>query len=349
MRKQFLISVILLVAACANVHAATIQETNNKRCAFKLEGAISTGDYDRLSNVISRNATKIDLYDERTSSICLKSFGGSYVEALEIAEFIYNRGISTVIEYNSECFSACAIIFMAGVAPNRLMPLRELSAGGILGFHAPYLTMPDEKYSKEEVENIAQGMRMAILALVRFSSKRTKTGGGDFIKQSLLSKILEKGPQDVLFVKTIFDAARWDILIYDAAENFKIDTDTVIGIKNICKNFHYSNMDEDIPSNVNLSVKVEQYSSKFIKDDGRILVQERTQKNEAYSTVCEIYPRQFRGMNTVSLFACSFDYWSDRQFGDCREFKTETATLIGKPVPNYFALDPNTLLKSFKN
>ena len=63
MRKQFLIAFILFIAACANVHAATIQETNNKHCAFKLEGIIPVGDYDRLSNLISRNAGKIDEYD----------------------------------------------------------------------------------------------------------------------------------------------------------------------------------------------------------------------------------------------------------------------------------------------
>lgn len=344
MRKYFLLAILLLTATCVDVHAAEIQETSNKLCAFKLEGPISAGDYDRLSNVFSRNSGQIDLYDERTSSICLKSVGGSYAEALKISELISGHGISTVIEYGSKCFSACAIIFMAGVSPERSIPSRKLSAGGVLGFHAPFLTMPDKQYSKEQVEDIAQGMRIAILALVKFSSKRTKMAGGDFIKQSLIAKLLENGPQDVFLVKTISEAARWDILIYDAAANFKIATNTVNGIKNICNNFHYSNMDEDVPPNTNLSIKVEQYSSKFYKDDFRIVVRDA----KTNDTVCEIYAKESK-TGVVSFRACSFDYWSDRHFGDCREFMTAPAFRVGKFVPDFFALDPETLLKKFMN
>jgi hypothetical protein len=168
--------------------------------------------------------------------------------------------------------------------------------------------------------------------------------GGDFIKQSLIAKLLEKGPQEVFFVKTISEAARWDILIYDAA---KIDNFSVNAVKNICNNFHYSNMDEPVPPNTNLSVKIEKYSSKFYKDDFRIIVQQRNQKNEVYSTVCEIYAKESKiGLMTR---VCSFDYWSDRHFGDCREFMTAPAFRVGKFVPDFFALDPDTLLKKFKN
>jgi len=39
--------------------------------------------------------------------------------------------------------------------------------------------------------------------------------GGEFLKKSLIEGILEKGPQEVLFVKTIFDTARWHISIED--------------------------------------------------------------------------------------------------------------------------------------
>lgn len=339
-KKQLFAAAILLSAVCANAQAADIQQTGNKLCAFKLEGAISAGDYDNFSKVISQNA--IELYSERTSAICLKSDGGSYAEALKLSELIYNRGISTVIEYGSECFSACAIIFMAGVSPEKIIPSRKLSIGGVLGFHAPYLTMPDGKYSKEQMEGVAQGMRMAIGALIRFSSKRTKMAGGDFIKQSLIAKILEKGPQEAFFVRTISEAARWDIVIYDAP---KITNFGVNGVKNICNNFHYSNMDEPVPPNTNLSVKIEQYSSKYYKDDFRILVQAKNEKNEVYTTVCEIYAKE-SNMGLMTR-VCSFDYWSNRHFGDCREFMIAPAFRIGNFVADYFALDPDTLLKKF--
>jgi hypothetical protein len=339
-------AVILLTAACTNARSANIQETNNKLCAFSLEGDIATGDYDKLFDVIRRNRNRIDPYDERTGTICLKSVGGSYVEALKIAEFISTHAISTLIEYGSQCFSACAIIFIAGVVSDGhgpIMPYRKLSAGGILGFHAPYLSMPDEKYSKEQVEDIGQSMRRAILALVELSSKRTQLGG-DFLKKSLIYKILDKGPQDVFFVKKISEAARWDILIYDAADNFRIDY-KIDGLKNICNNFHYSNMDEAVPQNTNLSVQVEKYSSKFYKDDFRILVRD----GRTSDIVCELHAGQSKTDHTVSFRACSFDYWSHRSFGDCREYKTAPKIRIGKFVPDFFALDPETLLKKFMN
>jgi hypothetical protein len=341
--RPLLVSAGLLAAACVDLHAATIQETNNKRCAFSLEGTISSGDFDKFSLIVQRNLARFDELHERTSSICLKSPGGSYGEALKISELLYERGISAVIEYGSECFSACAIIFMAGTSTDRLLPLRKLSAGGILGFHAPFVAMPEQRYSKEQVEEVAQSMRRAILALLRLASKRTRQTGGDFLKKSLIQGILEKGPQEAIFVRRIFDAARWDILIYDAAEHFKIESDKVFGMKNICNNFHYANIDEAVPPNTSLSVQVENYASKFHKDDFRILIRDNAHK----STVCELYAREFKKVKGVSIFACSFDYLSSKSFGNCREYKT--SPLFGNYVPDFFALDPDTPLKSFQN
>jgi hypothetical protein len=64
-----------------------------------------------------------------------------------------------------------------------------------------------------------------------------------------LKGILEKGPQEVLFVKTIFDAARWDISIEDVEEHYAIEykRQTVI---NICNNFHYSHRDEPVAGDI---------------------------------------------------------------------------------------------------
>src|SRR6266446_2602091 len=180
-------------------------------------------------------------------------------------------------------------------------------------------------------------MRKAILALVELSSKRTWLAGGDFIKKSLIHKLLEKGPQDAFFVSKIFEAARWDVDLYDAAENFRIGY-KIDGVKNMCKNFHYSNMDEDVPPNKHLSVQVEKYTSRFSNDDARILVR----NNENQPALCELYPRLMKGDKPMepTFFACSFDYRTHRSFGDCREYKT-ALTLIGRAkfVPPFFALD----------
>lgn len=93
----------VIAAVSATAHAADIRTSDDKLCAFKLDGEIIPGDFDKLLNIFVRNADKFDQFDERTESICLKSIGGSYVEALKIAELIYKKSLSTVVEYASEC------------------------------------------------------------------------------------------------------------------------------------------------------------------------------------------------------------------------------------------------------
>jgi hypothetical protein len=129
--KQFIGAILLIIAACTNVRSATIQETDNKLCAFRLEGVISNGDSETFSQLIRRNLSRMHELDSRTRTLCLKSVGGSYFEALRISELVYNRGISTLIEYGSQCFSACAVIFMAGVTSDKDGPIILLDCTSI--------------------------------------------------------------------------------------------------------------------------------------------------------------------------------------------------------------------------
>jgi hypothetical protein len=281
--------------------------------------------------------------DERTVSICLNSKGGSFSEGIKLAELLFNRGLTTVIEYGSECYSACATIFMAGVIPEQIAPMRKLSVGGILGFHAPYLSLPEANYSKEEMESATQALRLSILALVRLSSKKTSLNSSEFIKKSLITKILEKGPNDVFFIKTIYDAARWDILLFDAEQHFRKPGNIDLA-KNTCINFHSANMDEDSPLSMDLTLKPEKYTSKFYHDDVRILVLNA----KTNDVVCELYPRTLRNSPRMKFFACSHDFRSSKSFGDCREYLTAPAFRIGNHVSDFLKYDPNLLLLRFK-
>jgi hypothetical protein len=322
------------------VHAADIQVTGEPLCAFKLEGKLIPGNHDRLASLIARN--RPDPLDERTGTLCLSSPGGSYDEGLKISEVIYLNDLSTLVADGSKCFSACALIFMAGVLPDQTMPYRKLSAGGVVGFHAPYLSLTNGTYSKEQVESAAQAMRLAILGLMQLSSKQTKLSGGEFIKKSLIAKLLDKGPQEALFIKTVSDAARWDVEIYDADEQFPTQS-KIDEMKNLCRNFHYGNMDEPVPSNRDFSLKVEKYTSKISGADFRVLVRDvRTE-----DTVCEVYPHVMGRIPKVLFTACSYDYWTSKSFGDCREYKTRF--LFGKPVPGFFIFPPGTVLKAFRD
>ena len=336
----WLLNFAIAFANCSLASAANIQHSSSRHCAFKIEGPIVSGDFERLAMLI--RPVKMDPLDERSRSICLKSAGGMFGEALKISELVFSRGMSTVVEFGSDCFSACAIIFMSGVMPDQSHPYRKLSVGGVLGFHAPYIELPDQKYSKSDMENATQGMTKAILALVEMSSKETKLGG-ELLKKSLVQQILGKGKNEAFFIRTVFDAARWNIDLYDAKEYFRIEADKVRGVVNMCNNFHYSNMDQDVSKAVPLTVQIEDFSSKFEVGDFRILVKNSQTKD----LVCEMYPKE-HGQGRVIVKACSYDYWSSKSFGDCREYKTRPTFLIGQYLPIFFALDSTTMLKRFK-
>jgi hypothetical protein len=89
--KGILLAAILLIAGYSNIYAAAIREINNKLCAFSVEGTILLGDYDELFKMLRHNIEQIHDLDERTRTICLKSAGGSYDEALKIRSRLQPR------------------------------------------------------------------------------------------------------------------------------------------------------------------------------------------------------------------------------------------------------------------
>jgi hypothetical protein len=211
---------------------------------------------------------------------------------------------------------------------------------------APYLAADAGKYSKEQLEFASDSMREAILGLLRFSAKPTNLAGNDFIKKSLIVALLEKGPTDFSFVRTISDAARWNIEIYDYKTNFPKPSN-VDAMKDLCYNFHYSNIDEPVPVEPpDFSLKTDKYTSKWEKNGFRILAL----NSKTNDVVCEIYPTA-EGVRADELqfHACSYDYWTDRNFGDCRDYKTAPLYRVGKYVPKFFTLAPNMVLKPFQN
>jgi len=317
--------------------AAEVQTSSNPLCAVALDGPIVPGDANRLESVLRESS--LDALDERSTTICLRSSGGSFDEAIKLANLIYDKGISTIVVDGSECYSACAFIFMSGVVTDRAAPYRKLSARAALGFHAPFLSVQDGRYTRNQVEEFSEDLRKAVLALLRLSVKSTVLGGSDFLKKSLLIRILESGPGEVSTVKTVADAARWNIEIYDADEQFPAPTE-IEAIKNVCNNFHYARLDKAVTTLPELSLKVETYSSKYHQEDGRVLVID----SRTSDTICEIYPRTFNGGDKVSFFACSYDYWSSNSFGDCRQYKS--SPLIGHFVPRFFRYSPDTRLKA---
>jgi len=97
------------------------------------------------------------LREHRPSKIILNSPGGSVSEGLEIAAIVNDRGLSTYIPYRSECASACAYIFFAGL-PRKV--------DGALGVHQ-FTDYNESHVHSARSQMLTQGLAGTILAYLR--------------------------------------------------------------------------------------------------------------------------------------------------------------------------------------
>jgi hypothetical protein len=85
-------------------------------CNVQLSGPIVAGDKKKIENALNTVSQSGDRSGGVTASftLCLNSPGGSYAEGLQIADFLLERHFKTMIGPSAICYSACALIFMAG-------------------------------------------------------------------------------------------------------------------------------------------------------------------------------------------------------------------------------------------
>jgi ATP-dependent protease ClpP protease subunit len=171
-----------------------------------LRGPIEIGDAAKV------NQLKTQLGDySRTrrvlAAIHLDSPGGTYTEALKIVDAIYPLDpIGTVVNEGASCYSACALIFMAGHTGGGsagIFANRRLHHRARLGFHAPYLKGVQGQFSGSAIED---SYRMAVASLRELMAKKV-------ISASLLTEMLGKGPNEAFVIDTVDKAGRWDIQV----------------------------------------------------------------------------------------------------------------------------------------
>ncbi len=249
MRGRFLMPVLVILAASLpwrHGQAAQIEYVNSvevptgdgsHNCNMRLTGEITPGDTSRLEKVarqisFNRGGGGAGSYFGEIQ-LCLNSPGGSYYEGLRIAEFLLTNHIPTQVEPNSNCFSACSIIFMAGGYEFEGMhiPQRHLSINGRLGFHAPYLKGVNERnYSASDIEGAYRQSIKAIRDLMRLG--RNHRVASNFLSKALIGEMLDKGPNELFLVDTVYKAIRLNIQIYGE----HIPNVSVAGLCNACMN-----------------------------------------------------------------------------------------------------------------
>lgn len=181
-----------------------VQGSIQEEVRFRLSGEIASGDTDRLNAALAAAVVTHGDGPNRKFVISLDSPGGSYQEGLDLAVAFRRQGIATVVRSGDNCASACALAFLGGTStPGDPTPLtddaplpdqapdRALEPGAALGFHAPYLVLPNGNYDAATVEAAYRSAVDSIARLVALS-------GSLYVSPLELPRLLKPGKDQIL-------------------------------------------------------------------------------------------------------------------------------------------------------
>src|SRR5690554_6037482 len=110
------LAISLLLGLTYQIKAAEVRTSERSACVIELVGEIVPGDYEKVSALAKKSFPEDILESTAANTICLDSAGGNLYEAVQLAKLFYEEGIGTVVDAGQECYSACAVMFMMGVA-----------------------------------------------------------------------------------------------------------------------------------------------------------------------------------------------------------------------------------------
>lgn len=233
----FLLTIMWLFIATLNCFAADIEASitvgrhaDDKRIYVSLSGMISDGD---TAEIERRTKEALELYDYPDSDriVVLNSEGGSYREGLRLHDFIRKNKFRTYVGEGDQCLSACAIAFLGGANMNEgwaINPDRIVHPSADLGFHAPSLDVRGEAMVPASMLSVSYGNALeSIAALI----SRIETSN---IPRSLVETIISTPPNSMYLLRTLDDAARWDISV---ASHLEIREPNANEIARLCMNY----------------------------------------------------------------------------------------------------------------
>ena len=213
---------------------------------FWLEGAIVDGDSDRVVEALRR----ADIFPEQAPQlrivVALSSEGGEFHEGIDLAMTFRRLGLATIVRSGDGCFSACAIAFLGGsdrlkdptpVGENDPLPSqqpsRSLEKSAQLGFHAPYLAVPDGDYNSVTVQDAYRAAVLGISRLVELADRL-------YMVPAELPRLLAPG-RDEAYMADDVDAVRvlginYTDYSYQIRENYGFTHSMIL---NACVNRYY--------------------------------------------------------------------------------------------------------------
>lgn len=315
--------------------AASISPSNKDECAIELTGPIVEGDFDAFFEIahqlgLDGQLDNGELINSPQNAVCLDSPGGLMLEGALMARFIHDYGITTRIEASAECYSACALIFMAGhvKGPEIEYTSRILDVRGSLGFHAPYLAVqPHESMTGAEVMAIQEALRWIMAMQVEFGLYKSQFGMQATVPASLIAALLQRGPDEVEYVDTVEKAARWDIELAGIIPRVKLShTDRAVA----CLNFQawIRDSESDLQQ---LDYYRDQSPSIFrLGPDGYSHLYDQIDTGGMEAQFCLVGADN---EDVSSIPICVVDDFSNVRYGNCEN---------GRPVwiPWWYAADP---------
>lgn len=226
----------LMLPAGAQAGQLIFDEGDSNGCDLRFTGQVEAGDLEQFQSVVP------GFYE---GTLCLDSPGGSFPEALDIADFLLSEWetVATRIKPGARCESACALIFLAGKTFEETETLsiwfdRSIEPGGKLGFHAPSLGLPaGTSYSSEHV---TKGFGLALEAARRAFEMSMVEDFSDpaayqYASPYVMARFLGTPPQEMYYIDTVGDAllARIPAGGFDA----RVTTDEAL-IRTICDNVY---------------------------------------------------------------------------------------------------------------
>jgi hypothetical protein len=214
---------ILVVGAVAGAAAAAEFQVLNRKtvrkeeiCGVKMTGKIEEGDlsvFQRVVSTLSQYAQPDT--NTNTFTFCLDSPGGNYRVGLSIAAYIIEHDVTTLLLPNAQCYSACALMFMAGgfKIEGHFVSHRSMHKSAQLGFHAPYLNADGGRLA-----DAATVFASAIRAIRDLANLGKKYGAQEQVMPiSLFAELLSTEPNEVFLVDTVFKAIQSNIRIIGVA------------------------------------------------------------------------------------------------------------------------------------
>jgi hypothetical protein len=189
------------VSIAAEVTKVEDRSTEYK-CNVLVSGEIERGDAEKLASAVQN----------WPSMVCFDSTGGSFDEALKMAEVLYQKAVGTRILADQRCLSACAIAFMAGTYDTEsyigYLPWRFMHPRSTLGFHSPSLQVPEGQYNKRTVD---ASYGAALAAIGKLQNLRHRFA----ISPDLIGEMLKHSGEDFFFIDNIDKAGRFEIGLTD--------------------------------------------------------------------------------------------------------------------------------------